>query len=110
MEGGYSIVVKVAENVVRIEEQIVQACQNSGRNREEIMLIAVTKYVTIERAKEAMDAGILNLGENRDEGLLNKYEILGDQPNWHYIGSLQTRKVKNIIDKVAYIHSMIEFL
>ncbi len=97
---------KVADNVVHIEEQIGQACQNSGRKRNEIMLIAVTKYVTIERAKEALDAGIMNLGENRDEGLLNKYEVLGDRPNWHYIGSLQTRKVKNIIDKVAYIHSM----
>jgi PLP dependent protein len=98
--------VKVADNLIRIEEQIGQACQNSSRQREEITLIAVTKYVTIERAKEALDAGILNLGENRDEGLLNKYEVLGDQPNWHYIGSLQTRKVKNIIDKVAYIHSL----
>jgi PLP dependent protein len=98
--------VKVADNLVRIEEQIGQACQTSGRKRDEITLIAVTKYVTIERAKEALDAGILNLGENRDEGILHKYEVLGDQPNWHYIGSLQTRKVKNIIDKVAYIHSL----
>ena len=97
---------KVADNLVRIEEKIEQACQNSGRNREEITLIAVTKYVSIDRAKEALDAGIVNLGENRDEGLLNKYEVLQDQPTWHYIGSLQTRKVKNIIDKVAYIHSL----
>lgn len=97
---------KVADNLVRIEEQIEKACQNSGRKRDEITLIAVTKYVTIERAKEALDAGIVNLGENRDEGLLNKYEVLQDQPKWHYIGSLQTRKVKNIIDKVAYIHSL----
>jgi pyridoxal phosphate enzyme (YggS family) len=98
--------VKVADNLVHIEEQIEKACQNSGRNRDEITLIAVTKYVTIERAKEALDAGIVNLGENRDEGLLNKYEVLQDQARWHYIGSLQTRKVKNIIDKIAYIHSL----
>jgi pyridoxal phosphate enzyme (YggS family) len=98
--------VKVAENLIHIEEQIKLACENSGRKREEITLIAVTKYVTIERAKEALEAGIINLGENRDEGLLNKYEVLQDQPKWHYIGSLQTRKVKNIIDKVAYIHSL----
>lgn len=97
---------KVAENLIHIEEQIKLACENSGRKREEITLIAVTKYVTIERAKEALEAGIINLGENRDEGLLNKYEVLQDQPKWHYIGSLQTRKVKNIIDKVAYIHSL----
>lgn len=97
---------KVAENLAHIEEQITIACQNSGRKREDITLIAVTKYVSIERAKEALEAGIFNLGENRDEGLLNKYEVLQDQVKWHYIGSLQTRKVKNIIDKVAYIHSL----
>lgn len=97
---------KVADNLVRIEEQIAKACQNSGRKRDDITLIAVTKYVSIERAMEALDAGITNLGENRDEGLLNKYEVLGDKPKWHYIGTLQTRKVKNIIDKVAYIHSL----
>ena len=72
------------------------------RKRDEITLIAVTKYVTIERAQEALDAGIIDLGENRDEGLLNKYEVLQDKPNWHYIGSMQTRKVKNVIDKVAF--------
>ena len=71
---------KVADNLVRIEEQIEQACRNSGRKRDEITLIAVTKYVTIDRAKEALDAEIINLGENRDEGLLNKYEVLQDQP------------------------------
>lgn len=97
---------KVADNLVRIEDQIEKACHHSGRKRDEITLIAVTKYVSIERAKEALDAGIVNLGENRDEGLLNKYEVLKDQAKWHYIGSLQTRKVKNIIDKVAYIHSL----
>ena len=97
---------KVADNLVHIEEKIANACQNSGRKRDEITLIAVTKYVTIERAQEALDAGIIDLGENRDEGLLNKYEVLQDKPNWHYIGSLQTRKVKNVIDKVAFIHSL----
>lgn len=97
---------KVAENLVHIEAQIEQACFNSGRKRDEITLIAVTKYVSIERAKEAVAAGIIDLGENRDEGLLTKYKVLQDVPNWHYIGSLQTRKVKQIIDKVAYIHSL----
>jgi pyridoxal phosphate enzyme (YggS family) len=98
--------VKVAENVIIIEEKIAEACKNSGRRRDEIKLIAVTKYVTVERAQEALDAGIKDLGENRDEGLLAKFSVLQDKPVWHYIGSLQTRKVKNIIDKVEYIHSL----
>ncbi|MGE7601882.1 YggS family pyridoxal phosphate-dependent enzyme [Peribacillus sp. NPDC097675] len=97
---------KVAENLKNIEEKINEACKNSGRHREDIKLIGVTKYVSIERAKEALEAGVIDLGENRDQGLLDKYEVLKDVPNWHYIGSMQTRKVKNVIDKITYIHSL----
>ncbi|WP_160720124.1 YggS family pyridoxal phosphate-dependent enzyme [Bacillus sp. USDA818B3_A] len=97
---------KVVENLNRIKQKINEACQIVNRSSEELTLIAVTKYVSINRAKEALDAGIINLGENRDEGLLEKWEILRDKPVWHYIGTLQTRKVKNIIDKVEYIHSL----
>jgi PLP dependent protein len=97
---------KVAENLIHIKQQISDACQRVNRAPDEVKLIAVTKYVSIERAKEALEAGIINLGENRDEGLLKKWEVLGDKPTWHFIGTLQTRKVKNIIDKVEYIHSL----
>ncbi|MCM3569142.1 YggS family pyridoxal phosphate-dependent enzyme [Neobacillus mesonae] len=97
---------KVASKLEQIRHRINQACTKVNRDPNEIRLIAVTKYVSIERAKEALEAGIEDLGENRDEGLLNKWEVLGDKPLWHYIGSLQTRKVKNIIDKVEYIHSL----
>lgn len=97
---------RVIENLKRISQQINEACEKVNRKMEEVTLIAVTKYVSIERAQEALNAGITNLGENRDEGLLEKWEVLQDKPIWHYIGSLQTRKVKNIIDKVEYIHSL----
>ena len=97
---------KVADNLLTIKEQISLACEKSNRKPEEIKIIAVTKYVSLERAQEAVDAGIMNLGENREESLLPKWEVLRDKPNWHFIGSLQTRKVKNIIDKVDYIHSL----
>jgi pyridoxal phosphate enzyme (YggS family) len=97
---------KVVENLQTIKEMIELACEKSNRRPEEIKIIAVTKYVSIERATEALEAGIVDLGENREEGLLPKWEVLQDKPNWHFIGSLQTRKVKNIIDKVDYIHSL----
>ncbi|MEC1520934.1 YggS family pyridoxal phosphate-dependent enzyme [Neobacillus niacini] len=97
---------RVAENLLHISQQISEACQKVNRTPDEVKLIAVTKYVSIDRANEALEAGIINLGENRDDGLLNKWEVLGDKPFWHFIGSLQTRKVKNIIDKVEYIHSL----
>ena len=62
---------KVVDNLKNIEEKINRACENSGRDREAIKLIAVTKYVSVERANEALEAGILDLGENRDEGLID---------------------------------------
>nr|WP_307257106.1 YggS family pyridoxal phosphate-dependent enzyme [Oikeobacillus pervagus] len=89
-----------------IRKNIADTCQRINRDPAEIQIIAVTKYVSTERAMEALDAGVSHLGENRDDGLIHKYEILGDKPTWHFIGTLQTRKVKNIIDKVSYIHSL----
>jgi len=97
---------RVADKLANIQKQIEEACGRSGRSPEEIQIVAVTKYVSVERAKEALDAGIIHLGENRDDSLLSKWEALKDQPVWHFIGTLQSRKVKNIIDKVSYIHSL----
>ena len=97
----------VKSNLRHIHDRINEACKRSGRTPEEISVIAVTKYVSPERAREALDAGIRHLGENRDAGLLHKCEMLKDErPVWHFIGTLQTRKVKAIIDHVSYIHSL----
>ncbi|MFD1705810.1 YggS family pyridoxal phosphate-dependent enzyme [Siminovitchia sediminis] len=96
----------VKENLSIIQERINEACERSGRDPEDIQIVAVTKYVSVERAAETLDAGIQNLGENRDEGLLKKWEALGDKPTWHFIGTLQSRKVKSVVDKVNYIHSL----
>jgi pyridoxal phosphate enzyme (YggS family) len=100
------VTASVSENLEAVQQTIAEACKKVNRNREDVELIAVTKYVSTKRAAEAVDAGILHLGENRDEGLLEKYESIGEKATWHFIGSLQTRKVKNVIDKVDYIHSL----
>jgi PLP dependent protein len=96
----------VSANLAAIKKNIVEACERVGRNPADIRIIAVTKYVSIERAKEAYMAGITDFGENRDEGFLKKYEALGNEPTWHFIGTLQSRKVKNVIDKIDYLHSL----
>lgn len=96
----------VQDNYQTIRDNIDNICKRIGRNSDDIHVIAVTKYVSIERAKAALDAGVKHLGENREEGLNAKYQVLGNLAAWHFIGSLQTRKVKNIIDKVEYIHSL----
>jgi len=95
----------VATNLTTINEQIKQACKKNNRNPEEITLIAVTKYVTIERTMETIQAGVTNVGENRLEGFLDKYKSIQDA-TWHFIGTLQSRKVKEVIDKVDQLHSL----
>ena len=88
----------VASNLHNIEKRINEAAARAGRNPKEVKIIAVTKYVTAERAKEAYEAGIHHLGENRSEGILAKRDSFDEQPVWHFIGSLKSRKVKSIID------------
>lgn len=96
----------VKENLATIQEKIKKACERANRNVDEITIIGVTKYVTIERAKELLANGVLNLGENRTDEFLHKYEEIGDDANWHFIGTLQSRKVKDIVGKVSVIHSL----
>ncbi|KGP92785.1 hypothetical protein N780_10535 [Pontibacillus chungwhensis BH030062] len=96
----------IKKNVETVTEEIKQACERSGRNSSDVTVIAVTKYVSIERTKEAVDAGITHLGENRSEGLQEKFDAMGSEAKWHFIGSLQSRKVKDVIDIITTIHSL----
>lgn len=101
----------IKENIDNILKKVQFAAEKSGRKLEDITLIAVSKTVDWEKAKEAVEAGINNLGENRVQEITNKYEQfdnlnLNDNVNWHMIGHLQKNKVKYIIDKVNLIHSV----
>ena len=96
----------IKDNVKRILDDIAETAIKSSRNPSDINLCAVTKTVTAKEAKEVMDAGVLTLGENRVQSLLDKYEVLKDEPCWHLIGHLQTNKVTYIADKVSLIHSV----
>lgn len=96
----------IKSNLAEIEERIAKAAARFGRKPEEIELVAVTKTVPVPRIREALAAGITNLGENRVQELRAKYEEIGSEANWHLIGHLQTNKVKYIVDKVVLIHSL----
>lgn len=96
----------VAENLIQIKQRIENACKNSNRNSEDIQIIAVTKYVTNERAAEAMEAGIKHFGENRVEGIQAKFDYFQDKVHYHFIGTLQSRKVKEILPYIEMIHSL----
>lgn len=94
------------ENLADVEAKIVKACENSGRQRDDVTLIAVSKTKPVETLKEAYDLGVRVFGENKVQELTDKYEALPKDIQWHMIGHLQRNKVKYIIDKVALIHSV----
>ncbi|BBI34660.1 YggS family pyridoxal phosphate-dependent enzyme [Cohnella abietis] len=89
-----------------VENRLEQACLRSGRKREDIQIIAVTKYVSLETAQAVVREGISHIGENRWPNAKTKWEALKEQAVFHYIGSLQTNKVKDVIGKFDYIHSL----
>ena len=94
------------ENLEYVESQIREACERSGRAREEVTLIAVSKTKPVSVLKEAYDLGVRVFGENKVQELADKYEELPKDIRWHMIGHLQRNKVKYIIDKVELIHSV----
>ena len=97
----------IAERLHKIEYEIGEACAKSGRSREEVTVMAVTKTVAPKYINFAAQQGIALLGENRAQELTEKYDdYLLKQENIHFIGHLQTNKVRQIIDKVCLIQSV----
>lgn len=94
------------QRINTIEETICKACERAGRDREEVTVIAVTKQVSEERTQQVLDQGIIHLGENRPEGLLAKQHAIPQGAVWHFIGNMQSRKVKEIIERIDYLHSL----
>ncbi|MGX4598711.1 YggS family pyridoxal phosphate-dependent enzyme [Faecalimicrobium sp. JNUCC 81] len=96
----------IKENLNYVRENIKECASKSNRNSEDITLLAVTKTVDSDSVLEAINNGVTDVGENKPQELARKYEVIGDKVKWHLIGSLQTNKVKYIIDKVHMIHSL----
>jgi len=86
---------------------VALACRRGGRKPEEVRLIAVTKGVSPPQIKEAVDAGISELGENRLQEAEGKIGVFKDRPvNWHFIGRIQRNKVKKMVNYFHWIHSL----
>ncbi|MBM6613508.1 YggS family pyridoxal phosphate-dependent enzyme [Desemzia sp. RIT804] len=97
----------IEQNVHNIEDQLKKSLDSSKRDRVDLRVVVVTKYVSIEEAEKMVSLGYKHLGENRPEGLIQKQAALQQKEIvWHYIGSLQTRKVKQIINHIDYLHSL----
>ncbi len=96
----------IKENVKIVEDKILEACRRSGRNRDEVTLIAVSKTKPVSDIYEVMETGIVDYGENKVQELTDKIETIKEPLKWHMIGHLQRNKVKYIVDKVELIHSV----
>jgi hypothetical protein len=97
----------VAENVEIIRNRIREVCLRCGRKPEDILLLGVSKTFGIEKIREAVSAGLFDIGENYTQELDEKRNQLNDdRVRWHFIGHLQTNKVKFIAGYIHLIHSV----
>jgi len=96
----------IRANLERVRERIAQAARRAGRRPEEILLVAVSKTAPVERVRDAIDAGVPALGENRVQEAKEKIKVLGRPVPWHLIGHLQTNKVRDALELFDVIHSL----
>lgn len=98
---------QLAENLAKVRDQIAVAAARAGRPKEEITLVAVTKYVSTEIARALYDLGCADLGESRPQELWSKAEALkGAAIRWHLIGHLQRNKIRKTLQLVSLVHSV----
>jgi pyridoxal phosphate enzyme (YggS family) len=96
----------ISDNLQSIECNIANAQKASALSSNDVTLICVSKYHSVDEAMAVYDAGVRNFAENRPEGLFEKMPAMPDDIEWHLIGTLQTRKVKDVINQVAYFHAL----
>jgi pyridoxal phosphate enzyme (YggS family) len=104
----------VKNNLLMVERKISDACRSAGRDRKSVVLIGVSKTVSVDKICDAVASGLTDLGENYVQEVLPKIDLVEIQleqkklpiPQWHFIGHLQSNKVKDVIGKFHLIHSV----
>ncbi len=97
----------IKQNIVYLKQKIEESAQKSGRVSDDIRIVLATKTQSAEKINFAAECGITEIGENRVQELLEKYDCIDKEKlKIHFIGTLQSNKVKYIIDKVCLIHSV----
>lgn len=96
----------VQENLNRLRQKIKEICQKCNRKPEEITLVAVSKNNPVSAIEEAFKYGVKDFGENKAQELRDKFEVKSHGIIWHFIGHLQTNKVKYVVKAAELIHSV----
>jgi pyridoxal phosphate enzyme (YggS family) len=97
---------RIRDRLCIVRERVAEALRKSGRGLDETKILIASKYYTPEQIAVLADAGAQLLGENRAEDLLEKQKVFGDVFEWHFIGHLQRRKVRQVTGKVTLVHSV----
>jgi len=95
----------VSARIAQVRERIAKACARVGRDPSEVQLLLATKTVPVERIRFAVEAGVTLLGENRIQEALGKYRDVPEAV-WHFIGHLQTNKVRQALEFAKMVHSV----
>jgi len=112
---------RLTDNIRRVHDRMAQACDRAGRDPDSVSLVAVTKYVEVDVIRQAIDAGLLDLGESKVQDLAKRAGMINESisrrrlagggkpqmsPRWHMVGHLQRNKVKTVLPWVETIHSL----
>jgi PLP dependent protein len=98
--------VTLGENLARVRGLIGEAARRTGRSADDVTLVAVTKSWPADVVLEVIGAGATDLGENRAQEFKDKVMVLGDRARWHFIGYLQTNKVRSVVGACELVHSV----
>ncbi|GAA3847576.1 YggS family pyridoxal phosphate-dependent enzyme [Streptomyces sedi] len=98
---------ELAANLARVEERVRTACEAAGRARSEVRLVVVSKTYPAEDVRRLAELGVREFAENRDQEAAEKAASCADLSLvWHFVGQLQTNKVRSVVDYADYVHSV----
>ncbi|GGQ60409.1 YggS family pyridoxal phosphate-dependent enzyme [Streptomyces pilosus] len=98
---------ELATNLAKVEERISVACAAAGRAREEVTLVVVTKTYPADDVRMLAELGVRHVAENRDQDAAPKAAACADLPlTWHFVGQLQTNKVRSVVGYADFVHSV----
>lgn len=96
----------IRANLDRVRERIARAAERAGRSASDVLLVGVSKTVDVARIRQAIEAGVPALGENRVQEARDKVSEIGRPVPWHLVGHLQTNKVRDALEIFDVIHSL----
>jgi len=99
----------IAQRWAAVTQRARAAAVRASRDASEVTVIAVAKTFPADAVAEAIEAGAVDIGENRAQELRDKMTVLGDRARWHFVGPLQTNKVRTVAGRVSLVHSVDRF-